>query len=518
MSTGEAAQIRRCDECGRLMDKAGRIEKGHTYCRTCYSREFKPAECTLCGKLARVLKGDANPKCSLCKRKDRRCPRCNRPVLKAAKIVNGHAVCAVCVIYFTEPTPCAECGKLSKRVSRALTKGFNQPVCDRCRNSDHRTCCICRRYRNVLHFNEQQKPVCARCADSSDIHRLCQTCGSTLLGHSTCRICELAERAKKRMRLNIELIEQPWVRSLFEAFFAWDGLNIADNITKRIDRYGVFFAEIDRSCSSLEELNQSRLFEIFGGEGLRRGYLVIKFFCEQKALHWDHERLEEMIENRRISQLTGHHHSAAWFPILQAYIAQLMEREPPLKSNTVRMYQKAAANFLSTINVISPEDITQKDMDSYLKRRRGQIASLSSFAQFLSTFHGIELKLHHKAPMPINKKDRELVRRTQTIFHRLMQIDDPRCAQALLAKLIADLYQIPLKYVLTLLVEEVRIEVNGLVLWPDSIDVRLDGAFLEHFNRWVSLSNSNKFVFSGRNCAQPLSCGAVGHYLKLIDQ
>ncbi|MBU0912704.1 MAG: hypothetical protein KKF22_09225 [Gammaproteobacteria bacterium] len=293
-------------------------------------------------------------------------------------------------------------------------------------------------------------------------------------------------------------------------------MNIADNITKRVDRYGVFFAEIDRSCSSLEELNQSRLFEVFGGEGLRRGYLIIKFFCEQRALHWDHEKLEDMIENRRIAQLTSHHHSAAWFPILQTYVAQLMEREPPLKSNTVRMYQKAAANFLSTINVSSPEDIAQQYMDSYLKRRRGQIASLSAFSQYLRVSYGIELKLHYKEPMLINKKDRELVQRSQTIFRRLTQIDDPRCAQALLAKLIADMYQIPLKHVLALRVEEVRIDMNGLILWPDSIDARLDGEFLDYFKRWVSMNSGSKFVFSGRNSVQPLSYDSVKYYLNLI--
>jgi len=423
--------------------------------------------------------------------------------------------------YYTEPKPCTNCGKLSNRLSKALAKGFEQAVCDSCRNSDFRTCCICHRHRKVHHQDDQNRSVCVKCATVVFVPRLCSWCGKKICDGCSliCKTCGLQKRIHRRVALNTELLEQTWVRSLFEGFCAWEGLlKVSGNITARIDTYALFFKEIDNLCEAPSELTQHWLFHVFGGEGLRRGFLVIKFLCEQISLKWDSEALESMIETRRISEQVEQWRNLPWFPDLKRYVAQLMQCDlPPLKRSTVRMYQRAAANLLSSTEVQSTSEITQGHLDRFLKRHSGQSASLSPFMRFLRDAYGVHLMLKKKAATSISKKDRELVLRTQMITRSLVEMEDSRNARALLAKLISDVYQVPLKRILELSSEEVRMGADTIVLWPATQDIRLEGQLAALFRRWLPAAMEDEFVFCGRNGVQPLSYSAVRYYLQKIN-
>jgi len=96
MSNPAAAKARHCDECGKPMVRASRVEDGHAYCATCYSRVFKRIQCSICGKPTRARQDGRSPVCSGCQKKDRSCARCGKPVDKAYRVVLGKAVCGSC--------------------------------------------------------------------------------------------------------------------------------------------------------------------------------------------------------------------------------------------------------------------------------------------------------------------------------------------------------------------------------------------------------------------------------------
>lgn len=500
------------------MIKAARVENGHAYCRTCYSRVFKRVSCSACGGPTRAHAHDCKPVCPTCRRKDRRCSRCGKPVIKAGRIVAGRAVCASCSIYYAEPRPCANCGRLSRRLSKAPGQGFDKPVCDRCRTGGFKTCSVCRRYRKVHRYDERQRPVCSQCSAENPARHPCPDCGVAIpgTGSSRCEDCNTKDRIRRRIRLNVELLEQPWVRSLFEGFCGWQGLlKVAVNMAARIDRYAVFFATIDRNCAAPSEVTQRRLFDLFGAEGLRRGFLVVSFLCERVALEWDAKALEDMIEMGRIDRQAELWRDRGWYAGLRRYVDELQKSGPPrLRQSTIRMYQATAANFLEAARVETVGDIMQQHLERHLKRHAGQAANLSPFLRHLREVYEIDLALSKKPGTSIQSKDRALVQRVQSLTQRLHSATDGRDARALLATLLAELYQVPLKYVLAMSAEDVVVDSDVIVLWPDTREVRLDGRLAALFRRWLPIPEGANLVFQGRNGVQPLSYHTVRYQLR----
>lgn len=519
MTNATTEEVRRCDECGRSMTRATRVEDGHAYCGTCYRRVFKRVECSICGGATRARNDGRKPVCQACRRKDRSCSRCGKPIDKAGRIIRGMAVCASCAPYYAERKACANCGQLSRRLSRAPEQGFDEPVCDRCRNRDHETCSVCRRYRPVERRDAAQRPLCRECAADEPVRHACPVCGSHVPGggSSPCAECALQDRVRRRVTLNVELLEQPWVRSLFEGFCAWEGLlKVAGNMTRRIDQYAVFFAEIDRSCGEPQGVNQKRLFDVFGAEGLRRGFLPVSFLSQRLAFEWDCAALENMIELRRIHEHQETWRDRPWATGLQRYMDELWaSTSPPLKAKTVRMYQAAAASFVQIAGVETLCAITQAHLDRYLKRHPGQAANLSAFIRHLRQFWNADLELPKKAEVPLSKKDQALVMRVRSLTRSLECVSDGRTARALIAALLAALYQVPLKDVLALSSGDVAEEDGAFVLWPATRDVRIDGRLAELFRRWLPLPQLGGLLFVGRNGLQPLSDHAVRYQLQV---
>jgi len=328
----------------------------------------------------------------------------------------------------------------------------------------------------------------------------------------------LKDRIRRRVRLNVELLEQPWVQSLFAGFCAWEGLRkAAGNMTARIDRYAAFFAEIDRNCETPGAVTQRQLFDVFGGEGLRRGFLAVSFLCDRLALDWDASALEAMIETRRIDQQAQTWRDQPWAAGLQRYVDDLEQRGPPLKRKTVRMYQTAAGGLLEMAGVESPGALTQAHLDRYLKRHPGDSANLSAFVRHLREHSGLALKLQKKGGTPLSKKDRRLVQRVQSLTMRLDTETDERRAKALLAALLAVLYQVPIKDVLAASAADVAEQSGALVLWSGVRDVRVGGRLADLFRRWIPMpyGAGSGLLFAGRNSVQPLSYDTVRYHLQI---
>jgi len=184
-------------------------------------------------------------------------------------------------------------------------------------------------------------------------------------------------------------------------------------------------------------------------------------------------------------------------------------------AKTVRMYQAAAASFVQAAGVETLCAITQAHLDRYLKRYPGQAANLSAFVRHLRQFSNANLELPKKAEVLLSKKDQALVTRVQSLTRSLECVSDRRTARALIAALLAALYQVPLKDVLALSAGDVTEEDGTFVLWPNTRDVRIDGRLAELFRCWLPLPQAGGLLFVGRNGLQPLSDHAVRYQLQV---
>lgn len=256
------------------------------------------------------------------------------------------------------------------------------------------------------------------------------------------------------------------------------------------------------------------MFEIFGAEGLRRSFVPVSFLVQRLALEWDASALEDMTELRRIHENQQNWHDRPWAKELICYINELQGGgSPPLKARTVRMYQGAAARFVEAANVPSLSAITQTHLNRHMKRYPGQNANLGAFVGHLRRFWNVNLQVPKKTPTSLSKKDRTLVTRVNSLTRDLETVSDPRRARALIAALVAALYQVHLKDVLALSHKDVSEEDDALVLWPATHEIRIDGRLGEMFRRWLLVPGADGLLFVGRNGLQPMSDHAVRHHL-----
>ncbi len=315
--------------------------------------------------------------------------------------------------------------------------------------------------------------------------------------------------------LNVELLEQPWVRSLFEGFCAWDGLpKQAGNMTARIDKYAVFFATIDRCCDRPSEVSQERLFALFGGEGLRRCFLPVSFLCKRLALNWDATVLDNLIEAGRINQLMETWRAEPWLDDLRKFIDELECGPNSLKPKTIRTYVTAAGGLLAMAQVESLSAVTQTHLNQFLRRHPGHAANLNALVRHLRERSGVALELKKRTAAALAKKEQTVVEKVKSLAERLEAETDQRRARAFLAALIASLYQLPIKSVLALVVGDVVMDPEGLVLWPETHCIRVEGRFAELLRRWLLAAPVSGFVFAGRNGVQPISYDAVRYQLQ----
>lgn len=315
--------------------------------------------------------------------------------------------------------------------------------------------------------------------------------------------------------LNVELMEQPWVRSLFEGFCAWDGLpKQAGNMTARIDKYAVFFATIDRNCDGPSGVSQERLFALFGGEGLRRCFLPVSFLCERLALNWDVTVLDDLIEVGRINHMTEAWRSEPWFDELREFTDELDRRPNPLKRKTIRTYVTAAGGLLAMAQVESLSAITQTQLNQFLRRHAGHAANLNAFVRHLRERFGVALELKKRPVAALPKKERAVVEKVKSLAERLETETDQRRARAFLAALLASLYQLPIKSVLALSVGDVVMGSEELVLWPETHRIRVEGRLAEFLRRWLLPLPASGYLFVGRSGVQPLSYDTIRYQLQ----
>lgn len=501
-----------CDECGRPK-KIKRNHAGLSYCDACYQREFPQVPCAGCGEPCRAKRGTAVPYCSGCETKNRRCKGCGRPVPRAGMYHEGTVVCPSCVPKYKPKEPCPSCGEPSSRLSRV--GGVGDAICDHCRNDqDHATCGTCGRYRKQA-GEEAGKPICIECIDGTT--HTCPDCHQTAPGGGSSRCRDCAARARGRARLEVccDAIGQPWVQDLFRRHCETDLLaKPRGDVVKRIDKAAAFFATMDTSLTNASELTSERLLETYGPEGLRRASKAVLFVTNAFAITWPAGTTDDFAERQRIQTMLGEIRDRPWGGDIVAYASELQSetRARPLRSQTIRVYLRAAITLMEHCQKGAVSDLTVADCRRFDARHRGHRASLSAFYAWarLSPSPGKS----KKPAADVKALERALISKSAVLMHAMASSKSPAQAMALTAALISTLYGKPLRSVLQLRARD--ISKHGSVVIQLEGDEIILGENLGEALRQYADAYSDSFIFVSPRREGPISESTVSYHVKSI--
>jgi len=506
-----------CTECGRAMSKATRVYKGGRYCATCYKRWFIQKACVVCGKSMRAYRHDEKPVCFSCERIDRRCLRCNRLVPIAGKIVEGRPVCPSCVPHFKKPLPCPECGRHSSYLARDKAAGFDEPVCERCRRKNFKTCSICRKHRKVHCLTGDGKPLCKNCAETEGQSHVCSECGGEAQGllHHLCESCQILKRVEKRYRLHRERLESTSGKGLLEEFHKWFvGRTLSPSSCRNFDRYIFFFEGIDRKILLKGQLLiQEVLVQEFTAEELRKATTPLNFLFETRDIVVDSELVERETEKRRIADLLVEMENAGFGRLGSEFFDWLQKRESPLAGKTVRVYLRSVLTFLQMAKIKNVHELSQDIVIKVLTRKSGLRASVTPFFNFLKEFYGLHLKSIKIKKSTNFQLEKKLIKSLQRVFERLTRGDiDIRERKALTAFALAKLYGLPLSHVLRIKRDDISHDEMKVLVGSEH--VLLENRATAMIERLLSEADvTHGFLFEGRRAGSSLSVTSVTYWV-----
>lgn len=383
---------RYCDHCGRTIVKATRIYKGSEYCPTCYKATFIKHTCEICGRVARVHKNESEPyRCSSCLRAARTCFRCEKPTPIAGKLIGEKAICPSCAPYFRNPERCTSCGKMSTRLSKPLFVGWENPICESCRSHiTHATCVICGRYRPIAAHDENEKPRCKSCLPGQESNHQCPNCGSVVPGNGQGRCGPCITRSAIKIDANLisAKFEQPWVRSLWEAFVqSQDKHADTSSVTRRrISNSAGYFGLIDQRFNLPEQINAYSLATRIDSKTHRKYLLASRFVVAHLNLSDFPKARAEAIEWARIDAILASHEPEPFYPLLETFVDQLSKGV--VRPKTLRMYLSAAAVFCTGNGLNSDGPWEQDQLETHLLDHPGQRANLFRFVSHCRSQYG----------------------------------------------------------------------------------------------------------------------------------
>lgn len=399
---------RRCDQCGREMEKAHRIYKGLSYCSTCYAREFKSKICPKCGAISRLLAKDPDAICGRCE-KDKPCVRCGKEKYSLGLMSIYGPVCKSCARYFSEPKPCSQCGQLSHHLSRVYRLGIMEPICPKCARQDHACCQACGRSRR-LSPSPDGRQLCKKCLELGEIP--CSSCGNLMPAGrgKQCNTCYWNSVFERRLSLNQAAILEKRISQNYYYFGIWLKQKIGVfNAALKVGRYLTFFLELEKI--EFAHPDYSKLLAHFGAEQLRRVQLPIQWLIETQGLVVDTLQKKADSERRQIDCLvhrliTGSKSRG----IIDAYYQYLIRKQENGKTSlrSIRLSLHPALSVLELCLTTGHDLPEQKDINRYLNCTPGQIAALSGFISFLNKNYGLKLKreMKHHEKQKKRTKDR----------------------------------------------------------------------------------------------------------------
>lgn len=371
-----------CDECGRDMLKAHRIQSGRRFCGTCYQRVFKSRQCPRCGILGRLLKSDPNAICRQCV-KDAPCARCGKTEYKIGKITLFGPVCNSCSVYFRPPRLPLQ---PVKGEAQQLVKSHDQTVFDR------GTCQDCRRHRS-LSVSPEGRKLCSVCLRDGLVP--CPCCGNDMPAGrgNACEDCYWKNTYLKRLRLDEEGLSSSQFVQIFHRFGMWLLEQVpAQKAALTIHGYFPFFYEMEKRWGKVPSYAQ--LLIHFTAEGLRRVRLPMRWLSETLQVVVDAQEREDASDLRRIAEIVASlpvETPAA--QVLAAYNSELQTKIAAgrVSIRTARLALRPAASLLATCAKSGFQLPGQDALDSYLLNAPGQKASIFGFVSFMNSQHAANL-------------------------------------------------------------------------------------------------------------------------------
>ncbi len=378
-----------CDECGRGMLKAHRVEAGRRFCGTCYQRVFERRQCSKCGVLNRLPKSDPNALCRECV-KDAPCARCGKVEYKIGKITAFGPVCNSCSVYF-RPT---------KSVEVPAEQIDAEPP------SDRGTCHDCRRYRS-LSASPEGRRLCSACLTLGTIP--CPCCGTDMPAGrgNSCEECYWKATYLKRLRLDEAGLSSSQFVQLFRAFGMWLLEQVpAQKAALTIHGYFPFFYEVEKRWGEIPSYSQ--LLIHFTAEGLRRVRLPMRWLSETAKVVVDAQEREDASDLRRVADIVAS--LPAKTPaglVLAAYSRELQSKSAAgrISIRTVRLALRPAASLMATCEENGFQLPGQAALDRYLLNAPGQKASITGFVSFMNSHHAANLVIR------VDEKKTQLLRR-----------------------------------------------------------------------------------------------------------
>lgn len=380
-----------CDECGRSMQKAHRIQNGRRYCVTCYARIFKRKMCPKCGCYARLPKNDPDAVCRKCE-KAKPCARCGKVEYEIGRITPYGPVCSACAPHFKKPDPCENCGKPSTRLTRVARMGGNKRLCPKCARADHGTCPACRRHR-LLQEGPDGRMLCIACAEHGEVP--CPSCGMPMpAGRSKCcETCYWTNVFRKRLAMDQAALAGRIIVEAFCEFGEWLLVKVSPaKAAITIHRYLPFFIELDKRWGAIP--SYKALLQRFGAEGLRRARLPMGWLSEVKGVAADAEAREDDSERRRIDAIMASiPHGTLAAQALHGYRDELLKRlaAGDTSIRSIRLALRPAASLLMSSDASGLVLPNQAALDKYLISAPGQKAALTGFTNFLNRRYSLGL-------------------------------------------------------------------------------------------------------------------------------
>lgn len=379
----EASRIKRCDNCGRKTEKFWRRYRGMSFCGACYNREFKPCACHSCGKVMRAHKNEPKPKCSLCLRLSP-CIRCGKIAKRLGAITEYGNVCPSCRHYFQEPKACANCGKLTTRLSKSKPLGFEEPVCDKCYSSYRATCSSCGRHRKLTQADDGKR-YCKPCSVKG-AHN-CKQCSQIMpAGYgSVCQKCYYENLFNKRVVTCLAGLNNQFYSDLFLEFSVWLKNDVGTHKAAiTLNRNFPFFYFLNLHFPN-KVPSYNELIVHHGEINTRINSFPIRFLCETQRMRITHKEKDAAANRRTVEKMLA---SKTGIPALDKlifdYHQHLMKKLANNKTTlrSIRLAMSPAIAFVEEIAASGKMEVEQIALNQYLAKKTGQYSAITGFVSF----------------------------------------------------------------------------------------------------------------------------------------
>lgn len=365
------------------------------------------------------------------------------------------------------------------------------------------------------------KRLCFACAVGLT-HR-CPDCEKVVpgSGNAPCYPCSRRRRARHLIAVEEHTISHRWLAAMFTSFCTSGSIPLEAKIAdERIARAAAACRQIARKVTNRTDLATDNVHAALGADGIRRVAPLISYLMRTGALEWDQARLQNLIEQDRVSALLSTHGRSPHAPMLHRYRDHLAIRDRKLV--TQRTALTAAVTLLAALGDGPIAELSQLHVAKTLRARPKDRAALQAFLSFLEAEGGPKLTIAKPRHDPAVQK-----RRLQADIRKCRKrLHNPRTvaeARALIAILIARIYTLPLSRVLSLKRSEVAVSPNAVTLWPDGEALALDEPLANAFREWISLAGSwrspgHPWVFPSQDVQRSVSEGAVAYQLKTKEK